>query len=76
MKKKRTPLAEKAEKHSRSPDFTDPDTDSDKTADDDDADDTVKKENSGKSKLEINPDSTGRDTQADKTKKEKFPEQK
>ncbi|MBI5539442.1 MAG: hypothetical protein HY951_05240 [Bacteroidia bacterium] len=41
---------------------------------DNDADKTVKRKSFEKTKLEINPDSTGIDTKADKTKKEKFPE--
>lgn len=57
-----------------SPDFTSPDIGSDKTMPDKDADKTVKNK-SKKSKLEINPDSTGGDTKADKTKKETFPNQ-
>jgi hypothetical protein len=52
-----------------SPDCTDPELHTDKTAPDKDVDKTVKND-SGKSKLEINPDSTGIDTKANKTKKE------
>ena len=56
-----------------SPDFTSPETNSDKSGDDNDADRTVKRKKNWKSKLGIDPDSTGIDTKADKTKKEKFP---
>ena len=58
-----------------SADFTSPDTNSDKTENDDDADKTVKRNKSWKSKLGDDPDTTGIDTKADKTKKEKFPNQ-
>jgi hypothetical protein len=61
-------------KQSATPDFTSPDKDSDKTSKDDDADETVKKIAPSKSKLQIDPDSTGGDTKADKTKPEHFPE--
>ncbi len=52
----------------RSDDFTSPDKDADKTSEDDNADKTIKKNKRSRSKLEINPDSTGIDTKADKTK--------
>jgi len=57
----------------QSGDFTSADNDADKTSSDNDADETVKRKKSLKSKLEVPPDSTGGDTKADKTRKEKFP---
>lgn len=76
MKNKTTESSKKSgkkKKRKRSADFTDPEINSDKTGDDNDADKTVKRNKSWKSKLEVNPDSTGIDIEADKTKKEKFP---
>jgi hypothetical protein len=57
------------------PDFTSPETNTDKTGVDNDADKTVKRNVLQKSKIENDPDSTGIDTKADKTKKETFPDQ-
>lgn len=74
---KKLSLSKKSEEKKKihSADFTSPDVDSDKSGDDNDADNTVKRNKSWKSKLGIDPDSTGIDTKADKTKKEKFPNQ-
>ena len=54
-----------------STDFSGPDIGADKTKPDNDSDNTIKKIAPGKSKLEINPDSTGIDTKADKMNKPK-----
>jgi hypothetical protein len=48
-----------------------PDINSDKTSKDDDADKTIKRNESWRSKLDIDPDSTKTDNKSDKTKKEK-----
>ena len=55
----------------RSADFSGPDIGADKTRPDSDSDNTIKKIAPGKSKLEVNPDSTGIDTKADKMNKPK-----
>lgn len=79
MKNKATPTSKKSGSHNkrmRSADFTSPDINADKTERDDDADKTVRKNKEAKSKLEVNPDTTGIDTKADKTKQEKMWNQK